>query len=184
MPPLLVVGLGNPGRGYDGTYHNAGREVVAAFAKKRRLSFREGSNAWIASFDRGLLVLPNTYMNLSGQAVGPLARRKGIPPEQVIVVVDDTYIPAGTVRIRPSGSCAGHNGLISVEEALGSPDYPRIRVGAGPDPGGEYRADYVLSRPRPETLADFVKGKELALEALDTLIESGIKEAMNTFNAG
>ncbi|MEK8022605.1 MAG: aminoacyl-tRNA hydrolase [Candidatus Hydrogenedentota bacterium] len=184
MPGLLVVGLGNPGRAYAGTYHNAGREVVERFAEKNGIAWSETSKAFVASFDKGWLILPNTYMNCSGEAVGPLSRRKGIPPEQVLVVVDDLYIPAGSVRIRSEGGAAGHNGLKSIEEALGTTAYPRIRIGIGPDPGGEARTQYVLSRPRPETMADLFEGKEAALAALEAVLTHGVSEAQKMFHGG
>lgn len=128
-------------------------------------------------------MLPETFMNLSGQAVAPFARKKGIPAERVLVVVDDVYIMTGKVRVRASGSAAGHNGLRSIEETLGTTEYPRIRVGVGPDPGGEHRAHYVLSRPRPEFLGDFVRGKEAALAAVETVLGRGLNAALELFHA-
>lgn len=180
----LVVGLGNPGRAYAGTFHNAGREVVERYAEKHGIAWSETSKAFVARFDRGWLMLPNTFMNLSGEAVGPFARRKGYLPSQILAVVDDLYIETGQVRIRVSGSAAGHNGLKSIEEALGTNAYPRIRIGIGPDPGGEERTNYVLSRPRPEVLAELFQGKETALSALEAVLDHDIEKAQRMFHAG
>jgi PTH1 family peptidyl-tRNA hydrolase len=128
-------------------------------------------------------MIPETFMNLSGRAVAPFARRKGIAVDRILVLVDDLYLMTGKIRIRPSGSSAGHNGLRSIEESLGSNEYPRIRIGIGPDPGGDYRTRYVLSRPRPEVLGDYLKGQETALGAAELVMEKGVATAMNVFNA-
>lgn len=170
----LVVGLGNPGRAYQGTLHNAGREVVERLLSKRGLVARETDGARIAALDEGWAMMPETYMNLSGQAVAPFARRKGIPASRVLVLVDDVYLMTGTVRVRASGSPAGHNGLKSIQEFLGTAEYPRVRIGVGPDPGGERRADYVLSRPVPEFAGAFLTGKEAALVAVETILARGL----------
>ncbi len=179
----LVVGLGNPGRAYQGTLHNAGREVVERLLSKRSLAPRAIDNAIVTAIDEGWAMLPETFMNLSGEAVGPFARRKGIEPGRVLVLVDDVYLMTGRVRVRESGSPAGHNGLKSIEQVLGTNAYPRIRIGVGPDPGGEHRSDYVLSRPRPEFAGDFMKGKEAALAALETVLARGLPAAMELFRA-
>lgn len=184
MPtPWLVVGLGNPGRAYQGTLHNAGREVVERLLSKRSLAPRAIDNAWVTAIEEGWAMLPETFMNLSGEAVGPFARRKGIDREHVLVIVDDVYLMTGRVRVRDGGSAAGHNGLKSIEQALGSASYPRIRIGVGPDPGGERRSDFVLSRPRPEFAGDFMKGKEAALAALETVLARGVAAAKELFHA-
>lgn len=182
MPPYLVVGLGNPGRQYQGTYHNAGREVVERLLARRGVTARAGETALTASIAEGWALLPETYMNLSGAAVVPFARKKGIPPERVVVVVDDLYLLPGKVRVRAAGSMAGHNGLKSIEAGFGTDTFPRIRVGIGPDPGGQLRADYVLSRPLPEFVNDFLMGKDTALAALEVVLERGVTAGMNLFN--
>jgi peptidyl-tRNA hydrolase, PTH1 family len=184
VPRWLVVGLGNPGRGYEGTYHNAGREVVLRLASKRGVVFREKDDARVSEIDEGWLMLPETYMNLSGEAAAPFAQKKGIEPKHVVAVVDDLHIPAGTIRVRAGGSAAGHNGLRSLEAALGTEEYPRLRIGIGPDPGGAFRTRYVLARPRPEVLGDYIRGQETALVALETILARGVEDAMRIFNAG
>jgi len=183
VPQFLVVGLGNPGKGYEGTLHNAGREVAIEYAKKCGLDFKERANALVANGDDAIVVLPNTFMNNSGIAVWPIMNRKAIPLEKLIVLVDDTYIEMGKIRIKPNGSCGGHNGLLSIEESLGNRDWARIRIGVGPDPGGTFRSDYVLSRPRPEVIPLFAQGKELARFALETILDKSLEEAMTIFNA-
>lgn len=180
--PFLIVGLGNPGRAHAGTLHNMGRDVAERLATKRNAPFAEINKAMLARIDEGYIMIPNTFMNLSGQAVGPFIQRKGISPQQVLVLVDDLYIVMGKIRIRATGACAGHNGLRSIEEALGTRDYPRVRIGIGPDPGGEFRTDYVLSRPKPEAMGDIFSGKELAVVATETILSKGLEEAMRIFN--
>lgn len=184
MPGWLVVGLGNPGRGYDGTFHNAGRDVVTRLASKRGVVFREKDDARVAEITEGWLMLPETYMNLSGEAAAPFARKKGIEPAFVLAVVDDLHIPTGAVRIRPGGSSAGHNGLKSLAATLGTEEFPRLRIGIGPDPGGEFRTRYVLARPRPEALGDYIRGQETAVVALEAILERGVDETMRIFNGG
>lgn len=181
---FLVVGLGNPGAKYRGTYHNAGREVAERFAARQKAEFRARDQALVASFDQGWIMLPETFMNLSGQAVQPFARQKGIDPDRILVLVDDVYLLAGTIRIRRGGSDAGHNGLKSIAECLGTIEYPRIRIGIGPDPGGEFRTGYVLSRPRPEVAGDYLEGQERALMAVEMVMARGLDAAMDTCNAG
>lgn len=178
----LIVGLGNPGRAYAGTLHNMGRDVAEQLAAKRKVSFVEKDQAMLARIDEGYIMLPNTFMNLSGEAVAPFARQKGLPAAQVLVLVDDLYVVKGRIRVREKGTSAGHNGLKSIEETLGTTEYPRVRIGIGPDPGGEFRTDYVLSRPRPEVMGDLFSGKALGLLATETILEKGIAEAVKIFN--
>jgi len=110
-------------------------------------------------------------------------KKKEIPLEKLIVLVDDTYLEMGKIKIKPSGASAGHNGLLSIEKELGSREWTRIRIGVGPDPGGKYRTDYVLSKPRPELIQFYEKGKELALAALEMILTEGVERAMTVFNA-
>lgn len=178
----LIVGLGNPGKGYKGTYHNAGREVAEQYAVRHQVAFRSGAKHQYAEFDYGCIILPEAYMNLSGDVVRPFAKMRNYPPESILVLVDDVYIGAGAIKIRQGGATAGHNGLKSIEAALGTKEYPRIRIGVGPDPGGAGRSDYVLSRPSRAAAADFFEGKEKAVAAIDVVIDQGIDQAMNMFN--
>lgn len=184
----MVVGLGNPGREYQHTRHNIGFDVLDELARRHGGSFRgsfrfpaETAEARIGS-DAVLLVKPKTYMNGSGEAVGPLMRKRGIALADLIVVVDDVDIELGRLRIRAAGSPGGHNGLKSVQAALGSDEYVRVRVGVGrPKASGEM-VDHVLSKFAPDekqTVADMVVK---AADAVEVLMSDGLAKAMNNFN--
>jgi PTH1 family peptidyl-tRNA hydrolase len=179
-----VVGLGNPGSAYRGTFHNAGREVAELLARKRRAPLRRDARckAQVAEIREGFILLPENYMNLSGAAVHAFAEAGGLGADSLLVLVDDVYLDLGVVRIRKGGASGGHNGLKSVEESMGTDAYDRVRIGVGPDPGGALRSEYVLSRPRPEIEAAFFEGKARALAALETTLEKGVDHAMNVFN--
>lgn len=182
----LIAGLGNPGRRYRRTRHNAGREAAEALAERLGVSWREARDAGDADARWGetriLLVRPETFMNLSGEAVGPLARRHRIPPERVLVLVDDVALDAGRLRLRARGSAGGHHGLQSVAGALGSTDFPRLRIGVGPDPGGEVRADYVLERPAGDDAALVEAAVAAAPEAVLDALDRGVEAAMERWN--
>ena len=155
----LIVGLGNPGVKYEKTRHNLGFEVVIAFAKAHGWVFRRGFfvNGKIAagSYEgkKLFLLMPITYMNLSGEAVVEAMRVYKVPIEQLLVVVDDVYVKYGNFRLRDKGSAGGHNGLKSIERVLRTQNYTRLRVGIGPKdekniPDGRsvFLEDYVLSK--------------------------------------
>lgn len=184
----VVLGLGNPGPDYDANRHNVGWWVVdrlaydwdfGPFERQGRALFTEGS----VGSTTVRLVKPTTYMNRSGQALRFLAQEEEFDPSrQLMVVVDDAALDVGRVRLRPSGSDGGHNGLKSVSGALGSHEYPRCRVGVGRKPEGWDLADWVLS-DMPEEDEDVVVGllPELT-EAMEVWIDEGIEAAMNRFN--
>ncbi|MDE7406708.1 MAG: aminoacyl-tRNA hydrolase [Clostridiales bacterium] len=149
----LVVGLGNPSNDYSGTYHNIGFmavDKVAALFRAPDFALDKKSNAYISdcniSGQKVLLVEPNTYMNLSGDAVSFLARYYKIEPKDVLVMYDDIDMPKGTVRARLSGSAGTHNGMRDIVAKLGSTDFARVRIGIGPKPNYMGLADYVLSK--------------------------------------
>jgi PTH1 family peptidyl-tRNA hydrolase len=172
----VVLGIGNPGPEYDGTRHNAGFMVLDRVAERLGLRFerlqRESQDGVkrfggkvkarvaegvlpVAGVDEPfLLVEPLTYVNLSGDVAGPLLRAFALPPESLFVIVDDLNLPLGRIRIRPSGSSGGHNGLKSIEQALGTQEYPRLRLGiGGPGDGASQReavVDHVLTRFLPK----------------------------------
>ncbi|RMH57620.1 MAG: aminoacyl-tRNA hydrolase [Candidatus Hydrogenedentota bacterium] len=181
---VLVAGLGNPGSAYRGTFHNVGRETVQEFIRKAGGTFDEQKDALVAERNGVFFLLPQRFMNRSGPVLARFAALEGIAPEEILVVVDDLYLPTGRIRVRKRGGTAGHNGLKSIEEALGSRDYPRLRIGIGPDPGGDRRTDYVLSRPRPEVQVDLLSGIAKAQAAIDTILRYGVTRAMEVFNAG
>ncbi len=129
------------------------------------------------------LVKPQTFMNLSGEAVAPLFRRNGLSPEELVVVHDDLDIPAGRVRLKRGGGTGGHNGLRSLEETLGTRDFLRVRIGIGRPPEGIDPADYVLRPPEPESREPFLRGVEDAARAVEDVLADGFDRAMTRWNA-
>ena len=184
----LIVFLGNPGPKYECTRHNAGFMAGDALAKKlgvsiNRLRFKALTAAAEINGEKVLLMKPQTFMNLSGEAVGQAARFYKIPPERVLVVSDEISLPLGKLRVRPKGSAGGHNGLKSIIASLGSDAFPRIRIGVGAPPHPDYdMADWVLSVFRDQDLEDMLAASERAAEAVTTYISNGPERAMNRFN--
>ena len=184
----LIVFLGNPGPKYECTRHNAGFMTADAMAKKLGVSINKlRFKALTASAEIGgekvLLMKPQTFMNLSGEAVGEAARFYKVPPERVIVVSDEVSLPLGKLRVRPKGSAGGHNGLKSIIAHLGSDAFPRIRLGVGAPPHPDYdMADWVLSVFRNQDLEDMLSASDRAAEAVITYITDGPERAMNRFN--
>ena len=184
----LVAFLGNPGPRYECTRHNAGFMAGDALAKKlgvniSRLRFKALTAECEINGERVLLMKPQTFMNLSGEAVGEAARFYKIPPEHVLVVSDEVSLPLGKLRVRQKGSAGGHNGLKSIIAALGSDGFPRVRIGVGAPPHPEYdMADWVLSVFRNQDLEDMQSAAQRAAEAVITYISDGPERAMNRFN--
>lgn len=189
MDTCLIVGLGNPGREYEGTRHNLGFDVADLCALKLRCSWKPGKGDYLIaapSGGQGLLTVakPMTYMNNSGQAVVELLERHPVSPNRLLVVVDDLALPLGSIRMRPRGSDGGHNGLRSIIYHLGSDEFPRLRCGIRREatPSGESSAEFVLSRFEPDerdTVTDMV---ERAAGACVEFAEAGLERAMNRFN--
>ncbi len=184
----MVVGLGNPGAEYADTRHNAGFILADTLAARWKLSLRRAPRARVATGEvAGLpaaLVKPQTYMNDSGAALAPLlAQPEFDPARDLLVLVDDSALPLGTFRLRARGSSGGHNGLESVELALGSRVYPRLRIGVGPVPEEvDDLADFVLApftRSEARTLSELLP--EMA-DAVECWVADGIERAMNRFN--
>jgi len=178
----LVVGLGNYLGSYDHTPHNIGFDAVDLAADKLGLDWREEKDYLLArAADESVTLLkPKTYMNTSGPAVKKAAGRCRANPTDLLVVYDDFALPWGRLRLRPSGSAGGHNGVASVIDALGTQDFPRLRVGVGPVPEGMDPKDYVLKKISKARL------QELAAQAADaiaTALDQGFDTAMNRFNA-
>lgn len=183
----LIVGLGNPGTKYRDTPHNAGFQVCDRFAERHQLGsetrkfrgwFRRGR---VGAEDVGVLK-PETYMNLSGEAVARAVRYLPLEGRDVILVFDDMDLRAGQIRIRPGGGHGGHKGIRSVIEQLGVRDFPRVRVGVGRPPTGRDATGHLLVRVRPEERDRFSQTVDLAVEALDVILEKGVHEAMNRYN--
>ena len=183
---LLVVGLGNPGREYERTRHNAGWLVLDELARRHGGSWRSkfsGSLAEVRLGDAKLALLkPETYMNESGRSVGAAARFFKVPPEQVLVAHDDVDLESGRLQARSGGGLAGHNGLRSLGQHLGSQDFLRLRIGVGRPGRGDPRsvADWVLSPFAPEEDADALVSR--SADAIETIVSEGLEAAQQKFN--
>ena len=188
-PSWLLVFLGNPGLKYEGTRHNAGFMTADALADKlkiqvNRARFRALTGQGEIKGERVLLMKPQTYMNLSGDAVSQAARFYKIPPEHILVVSDEVSLPIGRLRVRTKGSAGGHNGLKSIIASLGSDAFPRIRLGVGAPPHPDYdMADWVLSVFRDQDAEEMSRAAKRAAEAAVCYIEKGPERAMNLFNS-
>ena len=184
----IVAFLGNPGLKYNGTRHNAGFMAADAMEKKLGVSINKMRfKALTQTADIGgkkvLLMKPQTYMNLSGDAIAQAANFYQVPPERVIVVSDETALPIGRLRIRRGGSAGGHNGLKSVIARLGTDQFPRIRLGVGDKPHPDYdMADWVLSAFKGQDAADMELVAKKAADAVECYITEGADRAMNKFN--
>jgi peptidyl-tRNA hydrolase, PTH1 family len=197
----LIVGLGNPGREYTGTRHNIGFEVIGALARRLGWILSAGDFDRLArsNFDgltmdgnvslesgetvKVLLLEPLTYMNLSGRSVQAAMAFYQIPPSNIMVVLDDLALPCGRLRIRSSGNDGGHNGLKDIQRALGTIQYPRLRVGIDAPPARVPGRDYVLGRFSPDQRKLIDSAVDRAVSAILMWIERGISPAMNVFNA-
>lgn len=184
----IVVFLGNPGPKYAGTRHNVGFMTAdkcekATGAKINRSRFKSLSDQ-IKLGDEGVLLLkPQTYMNLSGEAVGEAAKFYKIPAERVIVVSDDVSLPVGKLRIRAKGSAGGHNGLKSIIAHLGSDAFPRVKVGVGAPGHPEYdMADWVLGSFKNQDAADIDQAVEKAWKAVESIIAQGVEKTQSMYN--
>ncbi len=184
----LVVFLGNPGLKYNGTRHNAGFMAADATEKKlgvkiNRMRFKALTQTVDIGGQKVLLMKPQTYMNLSGDAVIQAVRFYKLPPERVIVVSDETALPVGKMRIRTGGSAGGHNGLKSIIAQLGTDRFPRIRLGVGAPPHPDYdMADWVLGAFKGQDAADMELLSRQTADAVECYITEGAQRAMNKFN--
>lgn len=186
--PLVIVGLGNPGNEYKKTRHNAGFMVVdhlseklgfPKWKKKNNHTFTEG----VYQNSRIVLAKPQTYMNLSGNAVLSLMTRYKVPIGDFLVIVDDFAIPFGKIRFRPDGGNGGHNGLLSIIEKTGRKDFPRLRIGIGPLPLGIDTADFVLSSFLPDEKKKLPEIIKTSANGVLSWVEDGMERAMNTYNS-
>jgi PTH1 family peptidyl-tRNA hydrolase len=184
----LVVGLGNPGRRYASHRHNVGFQCLDRLARAWGLSFsRRKHKALLAEGGiaglKVILAKPQTFMNLSGEAVGRLARFYKVPPESILVIYDDLDLPVGKIRLRPEGGSGGHKGMKSIIEHLGSDAFPRLRVGIGRPTHGD-PVDYVLSDFAPDERMAIEDAYERAVSAVELWLAEGIEAAMNRYNLG
>lgn len=186
MSSFLVCGLGNPGRKYDGTRHNVGFEAINRLAS--RFHFPASKQEKKGEVSRGtmanhqvLLVKPLTYMNLSGECVGPLMRYYRIESNHVIAIHDELDFEPGILRVKSGGGAGGNNGIKSLIQHIGN-DFQRIRIGIGKPPPSRDGADWVLSRFAPAERREIDAVLDAAVDALEAILVDGIAAAMNRFN--
>ncbi len=185
----LVVFLGNPGSKYDNTRHNAGFMTADKLAdtlgvKIDRLKFRALTRSCELGGEKVLLMKPQTFMNLSGDAVHEAQAFYKVPLEHVLVISDDVTLPVGNIRIRRSGSAGGHNGLKDIAAKCGGNGYPRIKVGVGSPPHPEFEmVDWVLGTFKGDDAVNIAKATARAAEAIQCVIKKGVDAAMNVYNS-
>lgn len=184
----LIAGLGNPGREYENTRHNAGFVAADMLADKFNMSFSKSKfdalygDCEIAG-ERVIVAKPQTYMNLSGRAVQKLSAFYKIPIDKIIVMHDDVSLDVGKIRIRRKGSAGGQKGLANIIELMGSQDIPRIKIGVGAKPHPDYdMKEWVLGKIPAEQQSDFKTACENAVKAVDEIIRRGIDSAMNKYS--
>jgi PTH1 family peptidyl-tRNA hydrolase len=183
---VVVLGLGNPGERYARTRHNVGFRTVEALAERWRAPLRTTPRyrAWETRRQGVAVALlePLTFMNLSGEALVDWSGGSLPDPARVLVVTDDVYLPVGALRVRPSGSSGGHRGLESIEAALGSREYPRVRIGVGAAASAAALRDHVLEEFSEDEQAEVDEAVRLAADAVECWLADGITAAMNRFN--
>ncbi|MFO8101472.1 MAG: aminoacyl-tRNA hydrolase [Dehalococcoidia bacterium] len=188
----LIVGLGNPGRVYSDSRHNFGFRCINRFAREHGIEFSKQRSKSRVGFgevagEKIVLAKPQTFMNLSGESVGPLVRYYRIDLPDLLVIYDDVDLPLGTIRIREKGGAAGHNGMKSIIQNVGSQDFPRIRVGISPpaqEGGGSNRnPDFVLGKFTREEKRIVDQVCPRVAEAIDHVLGEGIVAAMTKYNA-
>lgn len=185
--PRLIVGLGNPGDTYRDTRHNVGFMVLDELARRLGTTFRE-EKRWlglVAKFSGGYLLKPLTYMNESGRSVQSLSHFHKFTPAETLVIYDDVDLPIGRLRLRSNGSAAGHNGIRSLISTLGTPDFPRLKVGIGAQEGrpkGDFMVGHVLGKFRPDEQPTLATVIQRAADAVVAALERGLDNAMNLFN--
>ena len=184
----LVVGLGNPGQKYANTRHNMGFLTVDLLAEKagvklNKVKFKSAYNILPFAGCKCLVMKPQTYMNLSGEAVREAVQFYKVPADHVLVIYDDVSLPVGKLRVRPTGSAGGHNGIKNIIAHLGTQDFPRVKIGVGaPEGGGAEMVDWVIGAPSQAERKVLVESFEKAIQAAACIIEHGCQQAMNDFN--
>ena len=187
----LIAGLGNPGPDYAATRHNVGFMLVERLAKRWKADwslekkFAARMAKWESAGRKVILCEAQTFMNASGEAVGAVARFYQLPPERILVAVDDADLPLGHIRLRAEGSSGGHHGLDSIEQQLGTRAYPRLRIGIGRREEKDREiADYVLGRFSAEQKKAVEEVLDRAERQVERWLDAGIQAAMNEFNGG
>ena len=184
----LVVGLGNPGQKYANTRHNMGFLTVDLLAEKagvklNKVKFKSAYNIIPFAGCKCLVMKPQTYMNLSGEAVREAVQFYKIPADHVLVIYDDVSLPVGKLRVRPTGSAGGHNGIKNIIAHLGTQDFPRVKIGTGaPAGGGADMIDWVIGEPSKAEKKVLLESFERAIDAAACIIQNGCQKAMNDFN--
>lgn len=185
----LIVGLGNPGKQYESTRHNAGFICLDMLAEKygvkvNRLKFKALMGEARIGSSRCLLLKPQTFMNLSGEAVRDAVEFYKIPPERIVVIFDDISLPPGKLRIRRKGSAGTHNGMKNIIYHLKTDQIPRIKIGVGERPNPEYDlADWVLSRFTKKEAEEIKKAAENSIGAVEIMVKGNIDKAMSDYNS-
>lgn len=183
----LVAGLGNPGQKYQNTRHNMGFLTVELLAEQKgvklnKVKFKSAYNILEFAGCKCLVMKPQTYMNLSGEAVREAAQFYKIPADHVLVIYDDVSLPVGKLRVRPTGSAGGHNGIKNIIAHLGTQDFPRIKIGTGAPEDKEGMIDWVIGVPSQKEREVLLDAFKRAIEAAACVIEHGCQRAMNDFN--
>ena len=184
----LIVGLGNPGQKYEKTRHNMGFLTVDLLAEKQgvklnKVKFKSAYNIMAFAGAKCLVMKPQTYMNLSGEAVREAVQFYKLPADHVLVIYDDVSLPVGKLRVRPTGSAGGHNGIKNIIAHLGTQDFPRVKIGVGaPEGGGAEMVDWVIGAPSQAERKVLVESFEKAIQAAECIIAHGCQQAMNQFN--
>ena len=183
----IIAGLGNPTKQYEGTRHNVGFSVIYRLADKYNIKMNIARHkaligTGVIAGEKVMLVMPQTYMNLSGEAVGEIMRYYKAEPSDLIITYDDIDLDVGKLRIRAKGSAGGHNGMKSIIAHVGSEEFDRVRVGIGHKPPEFDLADYVLSRFGKDELPLIRDAVDKAADAVEVIIRSGIEAAMNKYN--
>jgi len=186
MSKFLIAGLGNIGPEYKGTRHNIGFDIVDSLVAKNGGQFAAARHAAVSELKwKGKILFcikPTTYMNLSGKAVKYWMEKEKIALENILVVADDIALPITKLRLKRSGSAAGHNGLINVEMELGTINYPRLRFGAGNDFQKGLQVEYVLSKWSDTELPLVAHKVEKSVEVIESFVQTGIERTMNQYN--
>lgn len=188
MQRTLIVGLGNPGKKYARSRHNVGTDAIELLAQRLSVSLKVGRDrAQVVETRIGdhavVLAVPTTWMNESGEAVGPIARRYKIPASNIIVIHDELDLEPGAVKLKMGGGLAGHNGLKSVSQHMGTNDYMRVRIGVGKPSTKEQGADHVLSSIPPAERKILDVAVEVACDAVERIMKEGLDAAMREYNA-
>ena len=183
----IIVGLGNPGTKYAGTRHNTGFSAIYGLSDKYKIELNKNECKSITGrgfigTEKVILAMPQTYMNLSGEAVQELLHYYKVETSDLIVIYDDKDLPVGKLRIRPEGSAGGHNGIKSIISHIGTEKFDRIRVGIGAAEGQKDLADHVLGRFTADEQPVIREAIGRTVEAVPVIIEDGVDKAMNKFN--